>query len=67
MAGDMDLNAGAILGGDVSLEDVSAELHDIVMRTAAGELTKSEGLGHQEFLLTYKQFEPLGPGCLPTA
>lgn len=65
MADDMDLNAGAILSGKVTLEDVSAELKDIVLRTAAGELTKSERLGHQEFLLTYKQFEPLGPSCLP--
>jgi hypothetical protein len=27
--------------------------------------TKSEALGHQEFILTYKRFEPLGPACLP--
>jgi len=32
---------------------------------AAGEPTASETLGHQEFALTYKTFEPLGPGCLP--
>ena len=33
--------------------------------TAAGQPTKSEALGHQEFILTYKTFEPLGPSCLP--
>ncbi len=65
MSGDMDINAGAILSGEVTLEDVAAELRESVMNTAAGGLTKSEQLGHQEFLLTYKQFEPLGPGCLP--
>ncbi len=29
--------------------------------------TKSEALGHQEFILTYKSFEPIGPACLPAA
>jgi hypothetical protein len=29
------------------------------------ELTKSEALGHLEFVVTYKSFEPLGPACLP--
>ena len=27
----------------------------------------SEELGHQEFVLTYKTFEPSGPACLPLA
>jgi hypothetical protein len=27
--------------------------------------TKAEELGHQEFILTYKTFEPIGPACLP--
>ena len=27
--------------------------------------TKSEELGHQEFILTYKSFAPIGPSCLP--
>ena len=27
--------------------------------------TRSEALGHQEFVLTYKTYEPLGPSCLP--
>jgi altronate hydrolase len=25
----------------------------------------SESLGHQEFILTYKAFDPIGPACLP--
>ena len=33
----------------------------------AGGRTKSEELGHQEFILTYKSFEPIGPACLPAA
>jgi altronate hydrolase len=38
-----------------------------VQKLASGELSKSEALGHQEFILTYKQFEPIGPACLPAA
>jgi altronate hydrolase len=34
---------------------------------ARGAATKSEALGHQEFILTYKAFEPAGPACLPVA
>ena len=34
-------------------------------RVAAGDPTKSEALGHQEFILGYQSFEPLGPSCLP--
>jgi altronate hydrolase len=32
---------------------------------AAEEHTLSEGLGHQEAVILYKQFEPLGPACFP--
>jgi altronate hydrolase len=31
----------------------------------AGERTASEALGHQEFVLGYKSFEPIGPVCHP--
>ena len=66
MADDMDINAGRILQG-AELDDVGREIFDLVQRVAAGELSKSEALGHQEFILTYKQFEPIGPACLPAA
>jgi altronate dehydratase large subunit len=36
-----------------------------VLATAGGTPTASERLGHQEFILTYKAFEPIGPDCLP--
>ena len=62
---DMDVNAGRILEGGATLEEVGAEIYDRVLRVAAGELTASEKLGHAEFALVYKSFEPLGPGCLP--
>ena len=66
MADDMDVNAGRILQG-AELDEVGREIFDLVLRVAAGELSKSEALGHQEFILTYKQFEPIGPACLPAA
>jgi len=65
MSGDMDINAGRILEGKATLEEVGREIFETVLRTAAGEPTISERLGHQEFILTYKTFEPLGPACLP--
>ena len=67
MAGDMDVNAGRILEGAATLEEVGAEIHDQVLRVASGERTVSEALGHREFILTYKAFDPIGPACLPAA
>ncbi|HEY2342750.1 MAG TPA: UxaA family hydrolase [Chthoniobacteraceae bacterium] len=63
---DMDVNAGRILEGAASLEEVGREIYDLILRVAAGERTASEGLGHREFSLVYKSFEPLGPACLPS-
>ncbi|MEO7495049.1 MAG: UxaA family hydrolase [Massilia sp.] len=65
LAEDMDVNAGAVLNGVATLEQVGSEIVELVKRVANGEESKSEELGHQEFVLTYKQFEALGPGCFP--
>ena len=65
LAEDMDVNAGRILAGQASLQQVGDEIVALVARVANGEQTCSEALGHQEFILTYKQFEPSGPGCYP--
>ena len=46
---------------------VGREIHDLILTVANGAPTKSEALGHQEFILTYKAFEPLGPACFPSA
>jgi len=62
---DMDINAGRILEGAASIEEVGREIYDRILRVAAGEKTASEGMGHTEFSLVYKSFEPLGPACLP--
>jgi altronate hydrolase len=65
MRDDMDVDAGRFLEGRGSLDEIGREIVDRVARTAAGEPSKSEALGHREFVLTYKSFEPLGPACLP--
>ena len=65
MQDDMDVDAGRILEGRGELAEVGAEIAGLVLGLAAGGRTKSEALGHQEFILTYKSFEPIGPACLP--
>ena len=65
LAGDMDVNAGKILTGEASLDEVGEEIYQRVLAVAGGERSVSEALGHQEFILTYKSFEPIGPNCLP--
>ncbi len=62
---DMDVNAGRILEGAATLDEVGDEIFQRVLDVAAGARTASETLGHAEFSLVYKSFEPLGPACLP--
>ena len=66
MSGDMDVNAGEILESNKTIKDVGKDIYQQVLAVASGQQTKSEQLGHQEFILTYKQFDALGPNCLPT-
>nr|WP_315221664.1 UxaA family hydrolase [uncultured Duganella sp.] len=65
LAEDMDVNAGRILNGEATLEQVGSEIVELVVGVANGAQSCSEALGHQEFILTYKQFEASGPGCFP--
>jgi len=65
MGEDMDVNAGRILEGRATLDEVGQEIFDRVLAVAGGTPSLSEDLGHQEFILTYKSFEPIGPECLP--
>jgi altronate dehydratase large subunit len=67
LADDMDVNAGRILEGKGTLDEVGREIRDLVLALGEGRRTRSEELGHQEFILTYKAFEPIGPACLPAA
>lgn len=66
MSEDMDIDAGKILEGRATLDEVGREIYERVVRTAEGAPTASESLGHQEFSMTYKSFEPLGPACFPS-
>ncbi len=65
MADDMDINAGRIIEGEADLDEIGDEIYQQLQAIAAGSQSKSEALGHQEFILTYKTFEPTGPACLP--
>lgn len=67
MKGDMDVNAGEVLTGKTTVEEVAEKIFRLILDVAAGQQTVSEKLGHREYILTYKYFEPLGPGCLPLA
>jgi altronate hydrolase len=64
---DMDINAGKILAGEATPAQVGDEIYRLVLDVASGAPTVSEQLGHREFILTYKQFEPIGPACLPVS
>jgi altronate dehydratase large subunit len=65
MSDDMDVNAGRILRLEASVDEVGEEIYRKVLEVASGTQSCSESLGHQEFVLTYKSFEPIGPACLP--
>lgn len=64
MEENMDINAGKILQDEASLDDIANEIVAKIQQVVAGEKTKAEQLGHFEFSLAYKFFEPLGPSCL---
>ena len=48
-----------------TLDAIGREIGEIIVKVAAGAPTRSEALGHQEFALNYKTFEPAGPACFP--
>jgi altronate hydrolase len=64
MSDDMDVDAGRILLGGATLDEVGAEIVALVAATASGSPTRSEALGHQEFQLGYTVFRSLEPACL---
>jgi altronate hydrolase len=67
---DMDVNAGEIIEGNATVNDIGNIIYDQVIEVAKGKMSKSEELGHKEFILTYKKFDSsesptaLGPSCL---
>jgi altronate hydrolase len=52
MEEDMDVNAGGIIDGEETIEQVGARIFDLVLRVASGEQSKSEelGMGDHEFV-----------------
>jgi altronate dehydratase large subunit len=62
---DMDINAGRILEGRATLREVGEEIIGLLADVVQGCPTKSEAMGHQEFILTSKTFDPVGTACLP--
>jgi len=52
LSDDMDVNAGRILDGTASVEEVGREIYEMWLRMASGEASKSEaeGLGDYEFV-----------------
>ncbi len=65
LADDMDINAGRIINQGATVEEIGDEIFNLVEDVATGTKTVSEEMGHSEFILTYKKFEPIGPSCLP--
>jgi altronate hydrolase len=65
LADDMDVNGGTIADGLETIAQVGERIFEKMIALASGEQSKSEALGHQEFVLGYKTYEPLGPACFP--
>jgi len=65
LSSDMDVNAGRIIEEGVAVADIGEAILGWIEAMAGGAQSCSEKLGHQEFILTYKSFEPTGPGCFP--
>jgi altronate hydrolase len=50
MEDNIDINAGTIVEGKETTEEVGRRIFDLIRRVASGERTKSELLGHKEFV-----------------
>ncbi len=66
MEDDMDVDAGCILNGAATLDDVGDQIRALTLGLGQGARGKSETLGHREFVLTYKSFTRSESGCLPS-
>jgi altronate dehydratase large subunit len=49
--GNIDVNAGAILDGDETLQSMGERLFQEILEVASGKLTRAEVLGHREFAI----------------
>jgi len=50
MEDNIDINAGTIVDGKETIQDVGKRILELIRRVASGERTKSELLGHKEFV-----------------
>lgn len=51
MKDNMDINAGTIIEGKETIEEVGQRIFDEILEVASGKQTKSEVLGHKEFAI----------------
>lgn len=51
MRENMDINAGEIITGNKSVQDIGEKIFREIIRVASGKLTKNEILGHREFAI----------------
>jgi altronate dehydratase large subunit len=49
MPDNIDINAGTILDGSESLNNVGKQIYDMIIQTANGRQTKAEALGYKEY------------------
>lgn len=50
MRENMDVNAGPIIEGGRTVQEVGAEIFNLLLKVASGERTAAERLGHKEFV-----------------
>lgn len=50
MRDNMDINAGRIVDGEATVQEIGKEIFDLALRVASGEQTCAEKLGHNEFV-----------------
>ena len=51
MGEDMDVNAGAIISGEETREEVGQRIYDFTLEIASGRQSAAEALGHSEFAM----------------
>jgi altronate dehydratase large subunit len=51
MADNMDMNAGTIITGEATVQEIGKSLFEKIAKVASGKLTKAELLGHNEFAI----------------
>jgi altronate dehydratase len=55
MTGDIDINAGTVIDGTQSLEEVGQSIFNEIIEAASGKWVKAEKNGHREFTIWSEQ------------